>query len=234
MFDNGDAALPARKIYKRGDQKKVNQIAGAKMAGVQQTESMNESNVVMAGAIDPRVAIVKAQPSTFDLNTGRQFSTRKDAQETGKSGGYKPRIYTPDVLFKLVSGAEVFIEAKHTKWLERRPEYFDDLQSFGEMGHRILLVTEQTFTTALVRNIRMLKPYVDRVPTEQQVRSLRSAVHRPIKVADMMSTAGLTQADLMVGIAHGLVRFDMRAGVLGPRTVVEPAHEKSCLEILDL
>ncbi|MGI3169909.1 hypothetical protein ACRARG_12190 [Pseudooceanicola sp. C21-150M6] len=79
MCDDGKTDLPARKVHKRSDQKKVNQIAGAKMAGVQQTESMNESNVVMAGAIDPRVAIVKAKPCTFDLNTARRFGTRAEA-----------------------------------------------------------------------------------------------------------------------------------------------------------
>lgn len=235
MFDDdGTPPVPARQIHDRGKQKKVNQLAGRKLTGIQQTESLLESNIVMAGEIDPRVAVIRTQPCTFDLNTGRRYPTRKAAEQAGTKGVYRPRIYTPDVLFTLTSGQEVFVEGKHTTWLARRPEYEDDLANLREMGHRVVLVTEAVFSPSLVRNIRMLKPYVTMRPSIETIRGIRSALARPLSMGSLMTAAGVNQADLLIAIIGGIIQVDLRSGAFGRATMVELGGGASNLEILDI
>jgi hypothetical protein len=235
MFDDDGTPLePARQIHKRGKQKKVNQVAGRKLDGVHQTESFLESNIVMAGEIDPRVVSIRTQPCTFDLNTGRRYPTRNAAQQAGTKGVYRPRIYTPDILFTLSSGAEVFVEGKHTKWLAKRPEYEDDLAALREVGHHVVLVTEKAFSPALVRNIRMLKSYGSKEPSAENVRAMRAALAKPMRIADLMTSARVAQSDVLAGVVSGILRFDLAGPAIGPRSMVELATSMSHLEILEI
>lgn len=232
MFDDdGTPPAPAREIFKRGKQKKVNYVTGKKLTGVQQTESLLESNIVMVGEIDPRVELIRTQPCTFDLNTGRRYPTRKAAEEAGRKGAYKPRIYTPDTLFTLNSGAEVYVEGKHTKWLADKPDYLDDLEMLREVGHRVLLVTERAFSPTLVRNVRLLKPYVSRPPSADTVSMMQAALTEPICIGDLVAATGVTQPEVLSGIACGIIRFDLASPALGPRSIIELATSTSHLEI---
>ncbi|MEO3476197.1 hypothetical protein AAFO90_00820 [Phaeobacter sp. CAU 1743] len=76
QLENNIADDPARTIYKRGLQKKVNRQACRKAMGIIDTESLGESIIVVAAEVDPRVRRIFPQPTTFDLHTGEAYPTK--------------------------------------------------------------------------------------------------------------------------------------------------------------
>lgn len=226
---------PARRVQKRGDQKKVNRQAAGKVRGIVQTESMLESNILIAGEIDPRVDWMVPQPVTFDVNTGEVYSTKKAMFEAHSGNAYKPRAYTPDFRFDLSNGRQVFVEGKHTHWLKKHPEFEDVLSLMKSLGHRFLVVTEEAFSPALQRNLRMLKAH----PTEEICTDLQATIMKslptPKQASDVMQSFGLRQSDLLTGLLSGLFSTDLRDAPLGPKSMLQLGHgETSHLEVLAL
>ena len=226
---------PARQVHRHGLQKKVNKIAGEKLSGVQQTESVLESNVAVAAHIDPRVRRVVPQPCTFDLNTGRIYPSKAALFEACREMRYKPAPYTPDFRLHLVDGTQLFVEAKICRQLERHPEVRERVAAVAGIGWRIALVTERDLPEPLVRNIRLLKPIAPSVPSADEKETILRELAQPLPFQLVLNRTGATQGQVLAWIRSGVLRVDLSAGRLGPKSVVAWSKGSSRhLEVLPL
>lgn len=224
---------PARRVQKRGDQKKVNRQAASKVRGIVQTESMLESNILIAGDIDPRVDWMVPQPVTFDLNTGDVYSTKKAMFEAHAGHAYKPRAYTPDFRFDLRNGRQVFVEGKNTRWLKKHPQFEDVTTLMKSLGHRLLVVTEEVFPRELQRNLRMLKIHEPKHICPALQAAIVGSLVGPQSAAGITRRFGLDNDDLYSGLLSGLFAADLSRVALGPKMTLELAHGKTThLEVL--
>lgn len=233
MFDEY-APSPARVIYAHGLQKKVNLISGRKITGVNQTESMLESNIVVAAHVDPRVIKVEAQPLTFDLRAGREYASKSELNSLQQPTGYKPWIYTPDFRVTLRDGSRVLVEGKHTSWLDQNPDFERVLIAVGDLGYRISLITEALFSSNLVRSLRLLKPLAGAQYETLAPPVLDLAADGPVQAAKFLSS-GMSQRSLLLALLSGRLRFNLAAQPLGPGTWIEKGDgSTSHLEVLPL
>lgn len=233
MSEDDDGTNPSREIYKRGVQKKVNRQAGSKIRGVRDTESMLESNIMIAGHVDPRVRWIYPQPVSFDLNTGKTYTDRQGLVDEFRGTGYQPWIYTPDFRFELHDGSSLYVEGKHEFWLKKSGGFSDVLEAMFEYGHKIVLATNETFPRELERNIRLLKLRMERSDhacAEERVFSFSGQR----RAADLMKQYDLRQSDLLDAILHGTLRADLK-NVLGPGSLFDTGDgSKSHLEVLPI
>ncbi|WP_370046805.1 MULTISPECIES: hypothetical protein [Salipiger] len=226
---------PARTIYKRGLQKKVNRQACRKATGIIDTESLGESIIVVAAEVDPRVRRIFPQPMTFDLHTGEAYPTKAALTEAVHGTRYKPWIYTPDFLFELVNGQTVFVEGKHSRWLRSNPEFSRLAAAMEQLGHRLTLVTEKMFTRADHRNLRILRALPNR-SLEPAIREvIETQFPRSVSFGEAQWTFGLTRAEVYAGLFHGLLATDLSLAPFGDRTkLVRVDGDVSHLEVLPL
>jgi hypothetical protein len=234
MFDDNEPT-PARVIHALGLQKKVNLLSGTKLIGVNQLESMLETNIAIAGEVDPRVVNIETQPLTFDLNTGREYTLRSDIQTEVHERGYKPWIYTPDFRFTLSDGTQVFIEGKGTRWLEKHQGFENVIATVHGLGHKIVLITEAFFSKDLVRNLRMLKPLVRATEELLAWPHLHKLNGQPVSAKHLLLENSMTQRQLFLGLLSGLFHCDLSAAPLGPKAMIGFGNgATSHLEVLPL
>ena len=227
-----DRHQPARQVYRHGLQKKVNLVAGSKLRGVQQTESVLESNIAAAAEIDPRVSWIETQPVAFDLNTGRTYATKKIMVEQFAGTRYKPRAYTPDFRLRLDAGNEVYVEGKHTHLLEHAPETLDALSAVRQFGHRIILMTEEDFPSTLVRNLRLLKTANPSPPTAAECKRLSAELRTPTPASHLVENFGISTAVLFAWIRSGTLTCDLFERPLGAQTSL--TYGAGCLDHLEV
>lgn len=234
MFDDKEPT-PARIIHALGLQKKVNLLSGTKLIGVNQLESTLESNIAIAGEVDPRVIKIETQPLTFDLNTGREYALKSDIITEVHERGYKPWIYTPDFRFTLRDGTQTFLEGKGTRWLEKHPDFKDVVAAVRGLGHRIALVTEAFFSDDLARNLRMLKPLVGATGELLEWPHLQGLNVQPVSAKHLLHENSMIQRQLFLGLLTGLFHCDLSAAPLGPKAMIGFGNgETSHLEVLPL
>jgi hypothetical protein len=234
MFDDNEPT-PARVIHALGLQKKVNLLSGAKLIGVNQLESMLETNIAIAGEVDPRVVNIETQPLTFDLNTGREYALRSDIQTEVHERGYKPWIYTPDFRFTLSDGTQIFLEGKGARWLEKHQDFEGVIAAVRGLGHKIVLVTEAFFSKDLVRNLRLLKPLVTATGELLEWPHLQLLEGQPVSAKHLLLENSMTQRQLFLGLLTGLFHCDLSAAPLGPKAMIGFGNgETSHLEVLPL
>ena len=235
MIDD-DTPLAARDIYKLGLQKKVNLLSGTKMTGVNQSESNLESDVAIAAEIDPRVTHIKFQPLTFDLNTGKRYATKKDLHQECGNSSYKARPYTPDFLLTLASGKEIYVEAKHTRWLKENDDYFQKIETVRTLQYSVILVTEALLSEGLVRNLRQIKPRVGkaRCPSAAS-RVAEILASGPVAFKDLLNRADARQGDLFDAILAGDMICDLASKAFSPKSLMRAGNGVTHhLEILPL
>ncbi|WP_305969675.1 MULTISPECIES: hypothetical protein [unclassified Mameliella] len=235
QLENNIADNPARTIYKRGLQKKVNRQACRKAMGIIDTESLGESIIVVAAEVDPRVRRVFPQPTTFDLHTGEAYPTKTALTEAVHGTRYKPWVYTPDFLFELVNGQTVFVEGKHSRWLRSNPEFSRLVAAMEQLGHRLTLVTEKMFTRADHRNLRILRALPNR-SLEPAIRELiETQFPRSVSFGEAQRSFGLTRAEVYAALFQGLLATDLSRAPFSDRTkLLRVGGDVSHLEVLPL
>lgn len=224
----------ARRIQKRGQKKKASILAGAKINGRIQVESVLEATFACAAMIDPRVQGIRPQPLSIDLNSGRTAATKAELLETHSSTGYRVKAYTPDFSLHLADGSVVYVETKPERLLDRDPVTVRLPEIFAELGQRLILVTDQELNKAITTNARHLRPYVGRELAPSASKKLHAQVQNPTKLSELMKN-DLTQGDVLNAILHGVLRTDLRASPLSPSSELALAHGAfDHLEVLPL
>jgi len=235
QFGNIIADHPARTIYTRGLQKKVNRQACQKATGIVETECLGESIIVVAAEVDPRVRRLAPQPMTFDLNTGEIFPTKSALWEALQGTRYKPWMYTPDFLFELMDGRTVFVEGRHSRWLRSNSDFSRVAAAMEQLGHRLTLVTETMFTRAHHRNLRILRALPNR-RLEPSIRKLiETQFPRCASFGQAQRSFGLTREEVYAALFHGLLSTDLSLAPFSDRTkLVRVDCDLSHLEVLPL
>ncbi|MBY6159430.1 Tn7 transposase TnsA N-terminal domain-containing protein [Mameliella alba] len=235
MFDESDGILtPARTIYKRGHQKKVNRQSSSKAAGIVDTESVLESLILIAAELDPRVVRIHPQPCTFDLNTGEIYPSKKALSQTLDGSGYAAKVYTPDFLLELTSGQKVFVEGKHTHWIRKNPEFGSLLDAMAALGHRLSVVTEAVFSRPLERNLRILKTSPTFELTQYQREWLLKDCPRSLSFRSA-EKFGLGKTAVYTAIKEGYLSTPLDCAPFNDRTMLSPsAGDVSHMEVLAL
>ncbi|RKF13083.1 hypothetical protein D6850_16450 [Roseovarius spongiae] len=209
---------PARTIYKRGLQKKVNRQACRKAIGIIDTESVGESIILVAGEVDPRVRRIVAQPASFDLNTGQAYASKAALVEACRGTRYRPWIYTPDFLFELTSGKNVFVEGKHSRWLRDNPEFEAVRRAMSELGNRLSVVTEMMFPPALHRNLRVLRTLPDRQLDPSVRKLIETQLPDNLRFGTAQRSFGLTRQNVYAALFQGLLATDLAIAPFADRT----------------
>lgn len=235
LEDNIIGNDPARTIYKRGLQKKVNRQSCRKAAGIVDTECLGESIILVAGEVDPRVCRIVAQPMTFDLNTGEAYPTKTAMVEALHGTGYKPWIYTPDFLFQMVNGQSVFVEGKHSRWLLNTPEFVAVPRAMEELGYRLSVVTELMFSRALHRNLRVLRALSHRQLHPSKRALIEAQLPDTLTFGNAQRAFGLTRPDVYAALFEGLLSTDLSLAPFADRTkLVRVDGDVTHLEVLPL
>ncbi|MCF6431084.1 hypothetical protein [Leisingera sp. MMG026] len=226
---------PARTIYKRGLQKKVNRQASRKATGIVDTESLGESILLVAAEVDPRVRRIVPQPVTFDLNTGEAYPTKAALTEALHGTRYKPWVYTPDFLFELVSGRSVFVEGKHSRWLRSNPEFGRVPVAMEELGHRLVVVPETIFTRAHHRNLRTLRALPDRQLDTARRAWIKAQFPCSLSFGHAQRAFGVTRSEVYAALFEGLLATDLSLAPFADRTTfVRVNGAVAHLEVLPL
>lgn len=230
-----DALTPARRIHKRGKNQKANFLSGHKLDGIVQTESRFESAATYLAMIDPRVQKIRPQPLTFDLDTGRIYATKEDLTLEYAGSGTTPRPYTPDLKLTLNCGGHVFVETKSTFFIADNPDYRKLPAQLAELGHQLLLITEQILTETLSLNAKHMRPYAGEKLAKAPASAIANLGEGPFTFADAMRATGLSQSDIIRSILTGILAFDIQNQDLGPKTTLKAAGGSTAhLEILAL
>ena len=226
---------PARTIYKRGLQKKVNRQACRKVEGIIDTESLGESIILVAAEVDPRVRRIVPQPVTFDLNTGDAYQTKAALTEAHHGTRYKPWVYTPDFLFEMVNGRNVFVEGKHSLWLRDNPKFSLVSGAMQELGHRLAVVTEMAFTPAHHRNLRILRALPDRDLVPARRAWIEAQLPSDLPFGRAQWAFGMTRSEVYAALLGGLLATDLSLAPFADRTrLVRVDGDLTHLEVLPL
>lgn len=250
------AAQVARRIYKRGQQKKVHLLGTRRSAGLMQLESRLEASVAIALSLDPRVHEFRPQPAVplpghagplpakamrgDPSRTTSPDASRNPSRRAGAAGLDPRRRYTPDFAVRLVTGEEILLEAKHSRLLARHPEVATLPARFAAIGRRLVIVTEADLPETLDQNLRLLAPCAEADLEAGICDALAAALAAgPLRCAALLARTGLGRGAVLAALARGRLQADLRAARLGPDTVLAAGRRLSpdhapCLEILPL
>ncbi len=229
------ASSTARRIHKRGLIKKASFLSGPKLDGMIQVESDLEATLCMLLMLDPRVVAVSPQPATFDMISGKRYSDKETLKAAQQPGGYRPKIYTPDFEATMVCGRSVFLEAKHTSWLEDKPEYLGYPGTMASWGLKLLIATEAILQAAAAQNIRMLKSVMNDAPGPENAERAALLDDDGLRFAQIASLPGFSDTEVLRLIVAGDLSFDVASVPLTKKTVLNPSRgSKAHLQVFDL
>jgi hypothetical protein len=229
-----NAPLAARRLQKRGKIQKANYSVGTKVPGIVQTESGGESALGAAAELDPRVRAWKPQPFCTDLQTGQVMPT-KDAMIAAHSGsGYKPMIYTPDFQIDLKCGLVTIVESKHTTWIDENTARIEFLKErMPLLGYRFRIFTQRDIPPPLEQNLLLLRRYLF-WPVSCRADEIVAFCTAPRELRHIEQYLGITQKDILIAVAHGLLSCNLRLQRIMPRTLMQADNgESSYLKLLD-
>ncbi len=235
MKEDQFADPTARRVHKRGMQKRASKISGTKFAGLIQLESQMETTLVLCLEIDPRVDTLRVQPCTIDLNSGRVYRTQKELIDRFKGKNYQPCPYTPDIEVKSTKGGICFLDAKHTAHIRKKPEYIQYPGLLKKLGISLSLVTEVLLQGPIWGNVRLLAPYAGRDLKEVARAAINEIPHTGMKVQELREKLGLTLGEICIAILQGQLSFKIAETELKPDSILQPCGGcQKHLEVLDL
>ncbi|MGC9369436.1 MAG: hypothetical protein ACP5DX_07880 [Paracoccaceae bacterium] len=227
------SAPVARDVRKRGDKKKATYASFVKSPGIIQLETRLEANAACTFDCDPRVVGFRPQPMTIELNSGRIFSTKEALFEAYRGTRYKPRPYTPDFEVTLRSG-RIFVETRHSAFIEKRPETLDLPDIFKGFGLRLVVIDETGFPETYCQNIRLLRGHLRTEIPAKLAKTFADACREPRPFRDIQAEVGTERAMLLAAIAQGLVEADIVGERLSDRAIVWSATTRAHLMRLPL
>lgn len=231
------APVMARPLGVRGHQKSSTPTPSVTMGRGLFVETPLERSALLALDVDPRTTHIAPQPFTVRLDIPAVFSDRsaamraapplKDAYET--AGGLE-LIYTPD--FEVMDGGQVplVVEVKQSNELKALEGVLKRRGVIlGTLGYRFLVVSdEEVGYKGLDRNLVFVRDAI-RFLRHQEAQSHLEAIGRAIAGFDApfplrAIRAAVSDTAIHLGLATGVIAFDLRTGALSTDTIVKPAH----------
>lgn len=221
------SAPTARRVQKRGQQKKAHYTAPGATGGLMQLESRLEASTAIVMGLDPRVADMRSQPVCFDMATGRAYLSKDHLRATAAENGNRPVEYTPDFEVSLPKGP-VFIEVKHSALIEMNPKILDYPGVLARYGHRLIIIDELYLPETFVRNMRLLNISKSAVPKSPDTAKLRTDTDTGASITDLVNQ-GHSQRNILAALAHGDVTCDVQDERISQQTVIHsskglPSH----------
>lgn len=212
-----ESAQAARRPHKRGQQKKVHYLApaGGRLTAY---ESRLEASAGAAFGLDPRVGTARTQPMTFDLATGRRFSTKDDLYEWARDSGSRPLVYTPDFELRMSNGT-VLVEVKHSDLIERAPKILTYPSILARYGFRLIILDERILHDDYVRNIRSLTMAWAYEPGQSEIERVHVACENWIALGTLRSR-GFGDAQILGCLARGYLTCDILADRITLKTLI--------------
>ena len=200
---------------------KASFLSGSKFPGIVQTESSMEATTAMLAELDPRVTKIQPQPCTIDLLSGEVFSSKTACLDRFSGTGHIPKPYTPDFRITKISGASVFLETKHRRWIKVNPEYQDLPVLLGTIGLDLQLVTDELLFGPIQWNARVLARYVrGEKPPQEACERLQGATVRGTVLGALFDD-GFDKTTVYAAIAHGYLACNIVNSRLSPTTAVQ-------------
>lgn len=219
----------ARRVQKRGQMKKSHFASPCGTGQLMQLESRLEASAAIAMGLDPRVRMIRSQPVTFDLVTGRTFPNVDALEGEKKQYGLRCVAYTPDFEIELAA-SRVFVEVKHRRLIKQNPSVLDYPGILARYGHRMVIIDDQVLDEVFVRNLRLLKLSRNtRIGDAEAARIVETCA--PGVPYGHLLECGAEAASILALLARGHLTCDLRAARLNHQTIVrasngEPAHLK--------
>ncbi|MFI8746346.1 hypothetical protein ACIGKL_14435 [Pseudomonas sp. NPDC077186] len=147
-----------------------------------------------------------------------------------KRGGKTVRRYTVDSAYERDDGQQGVCESKPRAFLEQHAEKHALAEKIlNKYGQSFTTLTEEQFTPVFISNIENLL----KASSEGQRRHATVAIeklHRALAqqerwlTLELKQSAGLSSADIFFGLAHGVLRADLRQSLFSSSSCVEAAH----------
>lgn len=211
----------ARRIYKRGLKKKVHYLApaGGRLA---EYESRLEASAGVAFGLDPRVSKARTQPMTFDLATGRQFSSKDSLYEWARESGSRPIPYTPDFELEMCSG-RVLVEVKHSALIDRDPKILSYPSVLARYGFRLIILDDHALHDIYVRNLRALSMARSYAPSRSEVETAQADCQRWISLWGLR-LRGYSDPLILSCLARGHLICDIQQKRISSETLLRAAE----------
>lgn len=221
------SAPTARRVQKRGQQKKAHYTAPGAAGRLMQLESRLEASAAIVMGLDPRVADMWSQPVCFDLATGRAYLSKNHLRLAAAENGNRPLEYTPDFKVSLPKGP-VFIEVKHSALIEMNPKILDYPGVLSRYGHRLIIIDELYLPDTFVQNMRLLNISKSAVSKSPDTTQLRTDADAGASIADLVNK-GHSHGNILAALAQGDVTCDVQAERICQQTVIHnskglPSH----------
>ena len=235
MRQDPTAAKPARRIHKRGWQRRAHFVGGTSELALIQAESGLEAGCARAADLHPKVARWRPQPFTVDLITGLIAPTKDELIARIKASGQTPEPYTPDFEFQLTDGSTRLVEVRATRWIGRNPQALAAVASaMARCGMAHVLLTELELTDAIVENARLLAPYRSRQPDPASLSSILIEAADGCRFGALVSDI-TRREQVLIAIAGGYLACDLHRDRLTQETLLAPSRgDTAYLELISV
>lgn len=239
----------ARPLGLKGHQKRTELVPSITMEHELRVESPLEGLTARALDIDPRVTLIRPQPFTLRLDLLEVFPTKKEAL-----AAYPPvprrdereepddvYVYTPDLL-AAATASEVVLECKTAQELACLPDTTVEQWSaaLAAVGYPFQIIVDTDIDApGLEENLIRVRDAMRALSVQgpsvlAPLLQVLGSWQGQLTVAALEQT-GIQQSTILMGIAGGALGCDLRAGPLGPMTVLWPTHgDLQHLQILTL
>ncbi|MBI6630735.1 hypothetical protein [Pontibaca salina] len=217
------AAPVARRVHKRGLIKKAHFVSPNKCPGVIQCESRLEASGAIVMGLDPRVVLLRPQPVTFDLDTGRIYASREAMDKECAAPARRRNIYTPDFEAHFTN-KKAFVEFKHSALIKMRPKTLELPSVLRRFGYRLIIVDETYLPEVFVQNMRLLSPLLNASLADADRERIACASRQPVQIR-MLLEDELTHHSILSLIAQGRLVCDLMGSRLSGGTRVVWSEE---------
>lgn len=208
----------SRRVYKRGQQKKVHLIAPNKCLGMIQTESRLEASGAIAMSLDPRVVSFRPQPITFDLQTGRRYASKEAMLSEIKIAPGQQRVYTPDFEATFPRG-KTYVEFKHSALIRKNPKTLTLPSILARYGYRLIIVDESFLPETFVQNIRLLNISLKSQPENDTAEKITLACKHAVPIRQLLDQ-GFDQSAILTLVANSELTCDLINSRLNKNTLI--------------
>ena len=221
-----NATPTARRIHKRGLQKKASFVSGHKFPGIMQCESMMEADFVQLALLDPRIVTIQSQPFCIEMITGEILPTKSAAIDyrrelRSKNPEQQTKIYTPDFLVEWRDGARTLFEIHHSGFLKHNDGTLEYPGILASQGLSLTILTEAFLWGPVAFNAHLLKRHVITNGRFQMSASLADAAQNPVSIQDLLTLHTISSSDIFAAIANGCLTTDLNTSRLDKQNLVQ-------------
>ncbi|MCY1297219.1 hypothetical protein D9M70_466500 [compost metagenome] len=190
-------------------------------------ESFLERNHLLLLSIQVGITRLWDQSVCIDLDNETLVDRLADLP---KRGGKTARRYTADSSYECADGRQGVCESKPREFLDQHAEKHALAEKvLNKYGQSFTTLTEEHFSPVFISNLENLLKATSkgqRHHAQVAIEKLDRALAQQGRwlTAELKKSAGLSNADIFFGLAHGVLRADLRQSLFSDTSWVEAAH----------